>query len=339
MRFFGKSRHTPTDDQRKRLAQIANPDQRRTLLTAIRRGETIPDYAWMPFPEGTEQIPEATQLHQQLLQYAASSDRDMTEVIASLRPDSHIQFYADRAKETAREDTGCLCTTPLQVPDLTDEADHASGILAWGIFNPYGPTLSFLALIGVPEHPESLLYLTQMNPFQCTNLVYGLVPDSIRDGCLNEILDELLSEHSTGEFGLFSDCLPSFIMPLAPRIKFVDLVHKGLAHVGSEKVQRECVLLRRIPNDPWGMATEMLRVFGERQDEVRSAPIRQAATADDLDEWLSLITDKDHWVSYISQMRHACAGAIEHGPTHLKVMDWEPAERVLRKLWLDGIGE
>jgi hypothetical protein len=196
MRFLGKRRNTPTDEQRKRLAGITNMSQRRTLLAAIERGEPIPDYAWAPFPEGLEQDPRLAQLHEHLIQYAASSDRDMTEVIASLRLDSHVQYYADKAKESAGEQTGYLCAVPLRVPELATEAKQATGILAWGIFNPYGPTLSFLALIRVPERLESLLYSTQMNPFQCQNLVYGVVPDSIEADYLTEILDELFSKYA-----------------------------------------------------------------------------------------------------------------------------------------------
>src|SRR4051794_39826875 len=164
MRFFGKSRRVPTDEERKRLARIVNPNQRRELLVAIKRGETIPEYAWTHLPEGIEEHPEFRQFHKQLLKHAASSGRDMMEVIASLRPESHVQFYAAKAKERANENTGYLCGTPLSVPDLIEDEEQATGLLSWGVFNPWEPTLSFLALIGVPEHPESLLYLTQMNP-------------------------------------------------------------------------------------------------------------------------------------------------------------------------------
>jgi hypothetical protein len=260
----------------------------------------------------------------------------MSEVIASLTPDTHIQFYADRARETASEDTGYLCVTPVRVADLVTNADKASGILGWGIFNPYGPTFGLLARIEVPERPESLLYLTRMNPFQCENFVYGIFPDSIRQEYLNDILGELFSQYPTGEFGLFCDSLPSFIAPLAPRLEFSDLVHKGLAHIGPEKVKRECILLRRIPNDPWGIATEQLRLaFPARRDEARSSAVRESADAGALDQWLSLVTEKDHLISYMKQMPHAWEGAIEHEPTQqFKVMDWVSAERILRKLWL-----
>src|SRR4051794_30589154 len=135
MRFNGRKRRTPTDEQRKRLAGITNVSQRRTLLSAIERGETIPDYAWGPIREGLEQEPILHQAYEHLIQYAASSDRDMMEVIASMRPDTHIQYYADKAGETASEQTGCLCAVPLRVPELATEASQATGILTWGIFN------------------------------------------------------------------------------------------------------------------------------------------------------------------------------------------------------------
>jgi hypothetical protein len=344
MRFFGKSRRVPTDEERKRLARIVNPNQRIALLAAIQRGETIPDYAWTPFPDGIEDNPELLQFHEQLLKYAASSGRDMIEVIASLRPESHVQFYATKAGETASEDTGYLCATPLPVPDLVDDADQVTGILCWG--NPWGPTLSFLALIGVPKHPESLLYLTQMNPFQCQNLVFGVVPDSIRDSYLDHILDEVLSKYSAGEFGLFSDSLPSFILPLTSRVHFVDLVRKGLAHVRSEVVERECALLRRIPCDPWALATELFSIEARMRRETLTGsqgqhqrlPIQQASPKS-LDDWLWLVTDHDHFASFIGQFPHAWKGAIEHAPTRVSVMVWEDAERVLRKLWPETVGK
>jgi hypothetical protein len=333
MRFFGKSRREPTDEQRKHLARIVDPNQRKQLLSAIRRGETIPDYAWTPVPEGLEGNPELVQFHEQLLKYAASSGRDIMEVIASLAPESHLQFYAAKAKETTSEATGYLCATPLPVPALVDDADQAAGLLCWCIFNPWGPTLSLLALIGVPEHPESLLYLTQMNPFQRQNLVFGVVPDSIRDRYLNGILDEVLSKYSTGKFGLFSDSLPSFILPLTSRVKFVDLVRKGFAHVTSEVMERECTLLRRIPCDPWAMATELFRgALTETQGQQKTVPIQQASTKN-LDDWLRLVTDDGHFASFIGQLPHAWKGAIEHAATRASVMVWEDAERVLRKLW------
>ena len=255
------------------------------------------------------------------------------EVIASLRPDSEIQYFADKARESSSEQTGCLCAVPLRAPELVLEANQAAGILAWGIFNPYGPSLNFLALIRVPEHLEYLLYSTQMNPFHCQNLVYGVVPVSIAD-YLTDILNELFSKYATGEFGLFSDSLPSFILPLSDQVNLADLVYRGLAHIGSQTVKLECQLLRRIPNDPWQMATEMQRMaFQEIQDKVPPPPIPQPATTDELDEWLSLVIEKEHWLPYIGQMRHAWAGAIIHGPNQLAAMEWEAAERVLWKLW------
>jgi hypothetical protein len=343
MRYFGKSRRGPTDEERRRLARIVNPNQRRALLAAIQRGETIPGYAWTPFPKGKEENPKLLEFHEQLLKYAESSGRDMMEVVASLRPESHVQFYAARAKETTTEDTGCLCGTPLPVPDLVDDAEQATGLLCWGLFNPWEPTLSFLALIGVPEHPESLLYLTQMNPFQYQNLVFGVIPDSIRDSYLDDILDEVLSKYSTGEFGLFSDSLPSFIVPLS-RVKIRDLVRKGLAHVGSEVVERESALLRRIPCDPWAMATELYSIVAQMrrartktQGQHKTVPIQQAS-AKSLDDWLFLASFDFHVNSFFDQLPYAWRGAIEHSPTRDSVMVWEDAERVLRKLFPEVAG-
>jgi hypothetical protein len=348
MRFFGRKRQTPTDEQRRRLARISNPGQRRTLLAAIERGETVPDYAWTPFSEEIGQTSDVAELHEQLLQYAESSGRDVMEVIASISPSSHIQFYADKARETATADTGYLCLEPIHVhSDLVATADNATGILFWGIFNPYGPTLYFLSLVGVSEQAESLLYFTRVNPFQCQNLVYGIIPDSIRADYLNDIVDDLVTRHATGEFGLFPASLPSFLMPLSRGIAVYELTHKGFRHVSAEDVRTECELLRRIPNDPWKMATEMRRrgltaALQERQDgfadasQLRHDEASRRKPAAALDEWLSLVLEPERVNAYLGQLRFAWEGAIKHGPTELKVMDWEAVESVLRKLWRLG---
>jgi hypothetical protein len=236
-----------------------------------------------------------------------------------------------------------LYETPRVVEDLLAGSEKVTGILCWGIFNPFGPTLGILALIGVPERHESLLYLTRINPFHCHNFVYGTVPDSIKDADLNNILVKLSSKHATGKFGVFSDSLPSFVVPLSSQFDFDAFVHTGLAHVGSENVRTHCELLRQIPNNPWVMATVELKLglvkklkHGEQsQDDVTSAHFRKAASPEELNEWLSLMLGSGHVSSCVEEMPAAWRGAIDNVQGELKVMDWEPVERLLQKLLFD----
>jgi len=360
VRFFRKKTN-PTDEQRKRLARITNSFQKKALLTAIERGEVIPEYAWSPFPEGIEKAPEMRALHKSLVEYAASSDRDLTEVIAAMAPETHIQHFADQARQTAGPGSGFLCETPLPARNLAEAAEKLIGIAAWGIFNPYGPTFSLLTLLPVPgssefeaerrafpsifasEEPhECLLHFSLLNPFHSEERIYGLVPGQYAKEYLGDILTELIRRYPTGDYALFPNCLPSFVMPME-RMNDFDFFCQGLSHIGAAEVTKARGRIERRPNDPWGIADEqrdeglasMVASLRDRKSGLTNSSAKapdQPATPSELQAWLDLITTREHFRAYFGQMRHAWNGAIEHGPHAMATVDWQAVDALLKKI-------
>jgi hypothetical protein len=233
----------PTKEQLERLALIPDPDQRQTLLAAIQRGEDIPEYAWKPIDMRLLDDPRIASLHTELADYARDSNRDLSEVIASMDPVTLIQHFAQRARLAATKESGFLCSPPFVVRPFLEESPSCTGLSVWGIFNPYGPTLWGLVLIDVPGKGESLLYSVVLNPFYRKDVVYGLLPLQLALDELTVILRRLFHSHAMGPHALMPDCLPSFVIPgyTGEDWNQAGLIFcEALTHIAADDVMQFC---------------------------------------------------------------------------------------------------
>lgn len=329
----------PTNEQLERLALIPDPEQRQVILEAIQRGEDIPEYVWRPINRKLQEDPQFKSLHAELLEYAWRSGRDMSEVIASMDPVTLVQHFAQRARHSATKESGYLCSDPFVVPPFLEEAPSCRGLVVWGIFNPYGPTLWGLVLIDVPGKGESLLYSVMLNPFNRKDEVYGLLPKGLTVDEITVIVRQLFHSHATGPHALMPDCLPSFVLPLKGR---EDLFCQGLSQITSAQVKATCARIQRKPNDPWGVASEdpeksyaaaMALMRDRKAGELKHHNPKtadQPASHGELQAWLDLVRTKEHLWAYLDQLPHAWNGAIEHGPTAM--VGWPTVDGLLKKM-------
>ena len=311
----------PTKEQLERLALIPDPEQRQVLLEAIQRGEDIPEYVWRPINRKLQEDPRFKSLHADLLEHAWRSDRDMSEVIASLNPVMLVHHFAQRARHSARKESGHLCAEPFVVRPFLEEAPSCAGLVVWGIFNPYGPTLWGLALIEVPQMGEHLLYLAMLNPFHREDRVYGLLPSRLSADELDTVLRRFFQRHARGPFALMSESLPSFVIL---RYTHGDWHHggqvfrEGLTHIPADDFVQFCKDETKCPNDPWGVASlERARAFEELgKARAEKGPPQEVAqrkvTANELQAWWDIASKEEHAAAYINPMFSAWQGAIEH---------------------------
>ena len=201
-----------TEEQLKRLASIPDLRQRQILMAAIERGEDIPEYAGKAIDTRLLDDPRVASLHATLVEHAWNSNLDLSEVIASMDPVTLAEHYAQRARPTATKQSGFLCSPPFSVRPFL-ESPSCTGLLEWGIFNPYGPTLWGLVLIDVPRKEESLLYSVMLNPLDRKDVVYGLIPHGLTLDEITVIVRQLFHCHHADPHALMPDCLPSFVMP------------------------------------------------------------------------------------------------------------------------------
>ncbi len=145
-------RRGPTGEQAARLKHITNAQQRAALLKAIADGDAIPEYAWEPIPE----------------------ELDPVAMVLALQP---IVTCAETLRATATAASHYL-SDAIECPALAS-APVFSELLAWGYFNPFGPTTCSLFLVDVPTADEQIIFFRWLNPFATGATAYGLVPNTV----------------------------------------------------------------------------------------------------------------------------------------------------------------
>jgi hypothetical protein len=286
--------------------------------------------------------PLVASLHSQLAEYAWQTDRDLSEMLASMDPGSLVQHFALRARSTATKESTFFCSPPFRVPPCLRTLQGCTGLLVWAIFNPYGPTLGGIALIEVPGTEESLIYNVFLNPFVRHDTVYGTLPRKLRSEEREMVLRDLFRRHATSEYPLIPDCLPSFIIPLYTGEewnKATPLLCEALSHVSSQEVRQSCSDAVERPKDPWGVATlQRNRAFEEiKAKQAKSndckGDFQHKATPAELQSWWEIIRNPEHAKAYAGALPHAWEGSIKHASGVATVAEPEELLAVWNKLF------
>ncbi len=222
------------------------------------------------------------------------------EVIASTDPVTLAEHYAQRARPTATKQSGCLCSPPFSVRPFLEESSSCTGLLEWGIFNPYGPTLWGLVLIDVPSKEESLLFSVMLNPFDRKDVVYGLIPHGLTLDEITVIVRQLFHCHHADPHALVPDCLPSFVMPFHTCNAWSMVFREGLTHIAADEVTQFCRDEIECPNNPWGVASLQRGRAFEKIGMARAekggakAQNQRKATAKELQAWWDIASKEEH---------------------------------------------
>jgi len=176
-----------------------------------------------------------------------------------------------------------------------------------GIVNPFGPTLTVIAVIDDGTSAPPALTYAFLNPFRSQLLVLGYVFEGqLEKGFADQVL-QYLEPHRPFAGGAPSFCVPSpFIDSLIQQYLLSRFTNE------SPGIGRLLRGFRRHPLDPWN------RVAGEVQSARKALVEGNLETAEengvtekDLSEYVTQIINHRHCEAEISAFAYAWNGAIE----------------------------
>jgi hypothetical protein len=224
---------------------------------------------------------------------------------------------AQSLRTTANAATHYL-TTPVECPAL-GSASSFTPLIAWALFNPFGPTICALHLVAVPDSSDQIIFFRWLNPFATGATAYGIVPDSVaRD--LKSLLPPLLLifDPGTNSTALVMPALPTHVSVPAESLLKLDqakeLVLTSAKGTDSKTLSTKIERLRAYRGDPWKRtAVERDEAFALLGKGAPPAPAPGAApaTRQQLEQWWVLVTDPVHVQSEVRELPRAWEGAIK----------------------------
>lgn len=181
-------------------------------------------------------------------------------------------------------------------------------ILIGGIVNPFGPTLTVIALANDSTTAPPALVWASLNPFHSTVRVVGyLRPGEMATPLLDQISEEL------GARGVFAGGTPSFFLPDgildAPERRRIS--HSLIT--GSSDLPALYDRLRRFPLNPWDRVSEEVSAAFDsasaKSNEVSAAP--DPLKEGELDSLLDILLDVTHGQHELSAFVYAWKNSIE----------------------------
>jgi hypothetical protein len=316
MGIFDRSkRNKPSQKQLELLSKITNPEQKKALLAAIESGEEIPDYAWEPIPEGVsrDELIEVAMKARAAGEQFRKTQQNLGSPSEASDP---VQAFADKARSTATEATNYLCE-PIDGCDEIGSAPDFIPLCAWGIFNPFGPTMTSVTLVSVPGGGEKLIFLRILHPMTPSAVVYGLLPPDV----INDEEKLLSTLHTLFESNGSPECplilgLPTHVIdiPGSPisqnQVKELLFLASQSAELGD--IEKSCESLAMYKVDPWGRTSaEFKRALREAGKQTHAGENATPISRQQFERWWTLVTDPEHVQSEASQMRKAWEGAIQ----------------------------
>lgn len=294
----------PTPEER--LARITDPHQRRVLLLALARGETIPEAAWVPFHEMSP-----------IVQALIKADPAETggPPASVLRPKAWfpppVGFSAGELRRFLDDET-ILLNVPFE---RFADAD-VTMLFGWGIFNPLGPTMATMNL--VEAGPAQMLVYSYRHPLQQRDVGYAAIPHEVarNKDSVRFLVSEVCSRNGSPGYPLLPGSLPSHVfVPAGGPLKLADMegaLRRLLVHSRPENLYALADKLERFRGRPWDRASS------ELDDAVNAIvhkvdPIGARWPPDDRtwSTWWRAVTDEEHVASEMGQMQAAWVGSIQ----------------------------
>lgn len=228
--------------------------------------------------------------------------------------DKMLHQYANTARKTSTQSSLYL-SQPIPHSEAAAQAIRFTPLAAWGIFNPFGPTVTSLFLIEVPTSQEQLLFLRMLHPFSPFAVIYGLLPKQVAqdEGQLRKTLQRLFEINGSKEYPLMND-LPSLIKEIKESPISVTVLKELFFHVAvslrGQNLGETCDLLKKFKGDPWGRA-KLEFSSALKRERPRQAGILNTVTRPQYEEWWSLVTDPAHVAIEEKELRRAWEGAIK----------------------------
>jgi hypothetical protein len=174
-----------------------------------------------------------------------------------------------------------------------------SALFALGIFNPFGPTVTTISKVSIPDQPNFLILLTSLNPFATEHLILG----SRRDESLVDLVDLIqtaLGKLCSSEQS-FINALPTWFYPASSTEGSVCLIQALEAVVAAD--QKFAAALpthiqdsEKFRGKPWDRATEdmdrVLQKIGGNRTSASS--VRYEVNESDVSRWYDLVIQPEY---------------------------------------------
>lgn len=233
---------------------------------------------------------------------------------------------ATAARALADAETGVLGDP---IPDVSQALAAApesdvTQVIAFGIFNPYGPTMFSIDLIRVAGTGEALITSTMLNPFQSTATAYALLPASSSGDPepVGRCLTVLAKRNGHPDAPILLESAPTYVLFPRDSILTIDLLRQFtvglLAAAGVEGIGETAKRLERFKGRPWDRATEEMvsaarSYVRSRTAESGGASAAPANSPADYDRWWRIASDLEHVRVEMAQMQVAWQGALVFG--------------------------
>jgi len=204
---------------------------------------------------------------------------------------------------------------PLKIDSWMLDPPVLQPLMLYGIFNPFGPTLSSLSLIGLPDAEKRLIAFAMLNPFSQEYAAFGAVRgDPAQPNWVTTQPDlvatcqSICRANGSGDIHMIAGA-PTFIV-LTPGLDVGStlVLYRALLS-NADDLGTTVDSIRRHPNDPWERArqsmTSMLQeAVGKQKEDTRSSMVS-------IDEYLAVVASKSHWSIEIPEFIAAWQGSID----------------------------
>jgi hypothetical protein len=226
------------------------------------------------------------------------------------------------SRSSARSDL-TLAFVPLEDGDFL--AREGQILLCWAIFNPNGPTWMCLGLMPTEEPATNCVFYRVLHPFAQQSGIVGVVQgdDCSSGAVIGRLVEELFrSETLTTTTGdcvyLIGGGVPDVLHVMWHDDAFDQSVRRAM--LASPKMRELDVVraireIREFNGRPWDRASAQREEAFSRMTPEGLVPPREreGETTDAvIDEWMELVTDREHWVGELINFPGAWHGAIDH---------------------------
>lgn len=284
------------------------------------------------------------QIRKRLLQVAADevAPRVMHDVLKCWKI-SHVERQAAGVHMRARAGTESprallplLGNRPLSRSEVLqsfirlDDDDFVARdgrlLLCWALFNPYGPTWSSVGLLPTEDPEIELLFYRMLNPFGQQSALVGVVLRSEGDETVvvSRLAEELFarevmpSEDGSDELFLIGNGVPDVRYVVWNDAKFAavaDRAFRTTPRLRELDVVRAVREIREFSGRPWDRTAAQREAALKRMTPeglITPLPHEGTTTESVINEWLTLVSQQEHWVPELVNFPGAWHGAIDH---------------------------
>jgi hypothetical protein len=234
--------------------------------------------------------------------------------------------------------------TPTRVaPDFLGQCEP-TGLFAYGIFNPMGPTICTVSLLRHERANTSLIHYQMLNPFAQERMVIGALVNEASNAEFVALLARTFADNNINEHPLILS-LPTFLMVSEKGNDSRALAFACLrSHVTengrlSEIVER-LVSLKRYKGRPWDRAkserARAMESFAAQQPPSKVSGSRAVADEKEglkaLEEWLELLTSPNHLQAELRSFVQAWQGSIDFQHDNFLGKEAMPLEQMLNSV-------